>query len=62
MSSILIKKNSGIIKAYEPKPVPDEPDNETDVDDCITRLQTDDPQMKEINLNNMKRVSKVNQI
>ena len=55
-------KIPGIIKAYEPKPVPDEPDNETDVDDCITRLQTDDPQMKEINLNNMKRVSKVNQI
>ncbi|PAV85293.1 hypothetical protein WR25_03589 [Diploscapter pachys] len=49
---------TGIIKAYEPKPVPDEPDNETDVDDCITRLQADDPQMKEINLNNMKRVSK----
>ncbi|KHJ92620.1 Tropomodulin [Oesophagostomum dentatum] len=49
---------AGIIRAYEPKEMPDEPDNETDVDDCIKRLEEDDEDMKEVNINNMKRVSK----
>lgn len=26
---------AGVIRGYEPKETPDEPDNETDVDDCI---------------------------
>lgn len=26
---------NGVIKAYQPRIVPDEPENETDVDDCI---------------------------
>ncbi len=33
---------------------PTEPDNETDVDDCTTRLLKNDPSLKDINLNNMK--------
>ncbi|EPB77493.1 Tropomodulin [Ancylostoma ceylanicum] len=49
---------AGIIRAYEPKETPDEPDNETDVDDCIKRLEENDEDMKEVNINNMKRVSK----
>ncbi|VDL74804.1 unnamed protein product [Nippostrongylus brasiliensis] len=49
---------AGIIRAYEPKEMPDEPDNETDVDDCIKRLEEDDEDMTEVNINNMKRVSK----
>lgn len=50
---------SGVIRAYEPKMMPDEPDNETDVDDCIKRLEDDDQDLTEVNINNMKRVSKV---
>ncbi|ETN85504.1 Tropomodulin [Necator americanus] len=49
---------AGVIRGYEPKETPDEPDNETDVDDCITRLEENDEDMKEVNINNMKRVSK----
>ncbi|KAL6730470.1 hypothetical protein Aduo_001445 [Ancylostoma duodenale] len=49
---------AGVIRAYEPKETPDEPDNETDVDDCIKRLEENDEDMKEVNINNMKRVSK----
>lgn len=49
---------SGIIRAYEPKVIPDEPDNETDVDDCIRRLEDNDEDLTEVNINNMKRVSK----
>lgn len=26
---------NGVIKAFQPRPVPDEPENETDVEDCI---------------------------
>ncbi len=33
---------------------PSEPDNETDVDDVIRRATENDPQLTEINCNNMK--------
>ena len=33
---------------------PSEPENKTDVDECIGRLRADDPTLTEINLNNMK--------
>lgn len=49
---------TGIVRAYEPKIIPDEPENETDVEDCIKRLEADDEDMTEVNINNMKRVSK----
>ncbi len=46
---------SRAVKSSLPEQVrPTEPDNETDVDDCITRLTKNDPSLKEINLNNMK--------
>uniref|UniRef100_A0A1I7S893 Tropomodulin n=1 Tax=Bursaphelenchus xylophilus TaxID=6326 RepID=A0A1I7S893_BURXY len=48
----------GVIKAYQPRIVPDEPENQTDVDQCIQRLETNDPNMTEININNMKRLPK----
>ncbi|PAV85848.1 hypothetical protein WR25_09118 [Diploscapter pachys] len=35
-----------------------EPENRTDVEDCIRRLRSDDEHLTEVNLNNMKRVSK----
>lgn len=50
---------SSVIRAYEPKMMPDEPDNETDVEECIKRLEDDDQDLTEVNINNMKRVSKV---
>ncbi|CAJ0937092.1 unnamed protein product, partial [Mesorhabditis belari] len=34
---------------------PTEPDNDTNVDRCIQQLQANDPGLKQINLNNMKR-------
>ncbi|VDM61381.1 unnamed protein product, partial [Angiostrongylus costaricensis] len=49
---------TGVIRAYEPKETPDEPDNQTDVDDCIKRLEENEQEMTEVNINNMKRVSK----
>ncbi|KAK5977956.1 Tropomodulin [Trichostrongylus colubriformis] len=49
---------TGIIRAYEPKEMPDEPENDTNVDECIKRLEENDEEMKEININNMKRISK----
>lgn len=49
---------NGVIKAFEPRVVPDEPENETDVEDCIKKLEADDTALDEVNINNMKRVSK----
>ncbi|CAB3410675.1 unnamed protein product [Caenorhabditis bovis] len=49
---------NGIVQSYVPRIVPDEPDNDTDVEACITQLRENDPDMKEVNINNMKRVSK----
>lgn len=33
---------------------PTEPENETDVSDCVARLAKNDPTLKEVNINNMK--------
>uniref|UniRef100_A0A914WWF9 Phytanoyl-CoA hydroxylase-interacting protein-like C-terminal domain-containing protein n=1 Tax=Plectus sambesii TaxID=2011161 RepID=A0A914WWF9_9BILA len=49
---------TGVIKSSLPKIIPEEPPNQTNVDDCIERLQKDDSEMTDINLNNMKRVPK----
>ncbi|KAL3106043.1 hypothetical protein niasHT_022224 [Heterodera trifolii] len=49
---------SGVIKAFQPRVVPDEPDNETDVEECTRRLESGDVKLEEVNLNNLKRVSK----
>ncbi|KAI1713532.1 tropomodulin domain-containing protein [Ditylenchus destructor] len=49
---------NGVIKAYQPRVVPDEPENETNVEECIKQLDTDDANLEEVNINNMKRVSK----
>uniref|UniRef100_A0A915EFG0 Tropomodulin n=1 Tax=Ditylenchus dipsaci TaxID=166011 RepID=A0A915EFG0_9BILA len=47
---------NGVIKAYQPRVVPDEGENETDVEECIRRLEADDEKLEEVNINNMKRV------
>uniref|UniRef100_A0AC35FCP3 Tropomodulin n=1 Tax=Panagrolaimus sp. PS1159 TaxID=55785 RepID=A0AC35FCP3_9BILA len=49
---------NNIVKAYQPRVVPDEGENETDVEDCLKRLVEDDSALTEVNINNMKRVSK----
>ncbi|VDK71401.1 unnamed protein product [Litomosoides sigmodontis] len=49
---------TGVVRASEAKILPEEPENETDVDDCIKKLEADDEMVTEVNINNMKRVSK----
>ncbi|TKR96934.1 hypothetical protein L596_010879 [Steinernema carpocapsae] len=44
---------SGVVRSFEPNAIPDEPINQTNVDDCIKRLEEDDEELKEININNM---------
>ncbi|CAG9534991.1 unnamed protein product [Cercopithifilaria johnstoni] len=47
---------NGPIKSSLPQQTrPTEPDNDTDVDWSIQQLQMDDPKLKQVNLNNMKR-------
>ncbi len=49
---------TGIVKAALPKLLPEEGENDTDVDAVIERLEADDELLVEVNLNNMKRVSR----
>uniref|UniRef100_A0A914YL33 Tropomodulin n=1 Tax=Panagrolaimus superbus TaxID=310955 RepID=A0A914YL33_9BILA len=49
---------NNVVKAYQPRAVPDEGENETDVEDCLKKLVEDDAALTEVNINNMKRVSK----
>ncbi|EJW84329.1 hypothetical protein WUBG_04762 [Wuchereria bancrofti] len=44
-----------IKSSLPPQTRPMEPDNDTDVDWSIQQLQMDDPKLKQVNLNNMKR-------
>ncbi|VDM41064.1 unnamed protein product [Toxocara canis] len=48
----------GVVKAFEPKVIAEEPENETDVSDCIKRLEADDENLTEVNINNLRRTSK----
>ncbi|KAF1752266.1 hypothetical protein GCK72_018820 [Caenorhabditis remanei] len=53
---ILMETDQTPIKCSLPEQTrPTEPDNEIDVDQCIRKLLDNDPSLKEINLNNMKR-------
>ncbi|VDM97584.1 unnamed protein product, partial [Onchocerca ochengi] len=49
---------SGVVRVFEAKVLPDEPENDTDVDECIRKLEANDEMVTEININNMKRISK----
>lgn len=52
---ILSDANTGPIKcSLPPQTRPSEPDNDTDVEQCIRKLQANDPNLTQINLNNMK--------
>ncbi|CCD63654.1 Tropomodulin [Caenorhabditis elegans] len=53
---ILMETDQTPIKCSLPEQTrPTEPENEVDVDQCIKKLLDNDPSLKEINLNNMKR-------
>ncbi len=46
---------TGVVKSGLPEHMrPTEPDNETDIDDCVSRLSKNDSSLTEVNLNNMK--------
>ncbi|KRZ60873.1 Tropomodulin [Trichinella nativa] len=51
---------SAVVKSTPLKFVPDEPANNTDVLDCIRRLNENDPSLTEVNINNMKTISREN--
>ena len=48
----------GVVPATIPKVMPEEPPNSTDVEECIRRLNADDETLTEVNINNMKHVSR----
>ncbi|GAA27593.2 Tropomodulin [Clonorchis sinensis] len=48
---------TGVAKGDRPKPIPDEPPNTTDVEESITRLGKNDPELTDLNLNNIKNMS-----
>ncbi|PAV79043.1 hypothetical protein WR25_17828 [Diploscapter pachys] len=53
---ILMESDNTPVKSSLPEQTrPCEPDNDTDVDRCIQQLLNNDPSLKEVNLNNMKR-------
>ncbi|VDN53698.1 unnamed protein product, partial [Dracunculus medinensis] len=61
----------GVVRSFEPKIIPEEPENTTDIEDCIrqvffsanyqlhfSKLESNEKNLTEININNMKRISK----
>uniref|UniRef100_A0A5S6QBI1 Tropomodulin n=1 Tax=Trichuris muris TaxID=70415 RepID=A0A5S6QBI1_TRIMR len=49
---------SAVVKAAPLKLLPEEPVNDTDVADCTRRLRANDSSLTEVNLNNMKSLSR----
>lgn len=45
---------TGVIQCTQYKPVPDEEPNSTDVEETLLRLKRNDPDLVEVNLNNIK--------
>lgn len=44
----------GVIQCTQYKPVPDEEPNSTDVEETLLRMKRNDPDLVEVNLNNIK--------
>ena len=44
----------GVIQCTQYKPVPDEEPNSTDVEETLMRIKRNDPDLVEVNLNNIK--------
>ncbi|KFP02432.1 Tropomodulin-1 [Calypte anna] len=56
-SSIVNKEGlNSVIKPTQYKPVPDEEPNSTDVEETLKRIQSNDPDLEEVNLNNIMNI------
>uniref|UniRef100_A0A674DHW2 Tropomodulin 1 n=2 Tax=Salmo trutta TaxID=8032 RepID=A0A674DHW2_SALTR len=57
-SSNIVNKQglNSIIQCTQYKPVPDEQPNSTDVEETLLRMQRNDPDLLEVNLNNIKNI------
>ncbi|KAM6972059.1 tropomodulin-1 isoform 2-T3 [Aplochiton taeniatus] len=57
-SSTIVNKQglNSVIQCAKYKPVPDEEPNSTDVEETLRRMKRADPDLKEVNLNNIKKI------
>ncbi|KAM4709600.1 tropomodulin-1 [Discoglossus pictus] len=57
-SSTIVNKEglNSVIKPTQYKPVPDEEPNSTDVDETLERIKSNDPDLEEVNLNNIRNI------
>ncbi|NWI91997.1 TMOD1 protein, partial [Pitta sordida] len=57
-SSTIVNKEglNSVIKPTKYKPVPDEEPNSTDVEETLKRVQSNDPDLEEVNLNNIMNI------
>lgn len=57
-SSTIVNKQglNSVIQCTQYKPVPDEEPNSTDVEDTLLRVKRNDPDLVEVNLNNIKNI------
>ncbi|KAM6183811.1 tropomodulin-1 isoform 1-T1 [Erethizon dorsatum] len=56
-SSIVNKEGlNSVIKPTQYKPVPDEAPNSTDVEETLERIKNNDPDLEEVNLNNIRNI------
>ncbi|NWS60649.1 TMOD1 protein, partial [Chunga burmeisteri] len=57
-SSTIVNKEglNSVIKPTQYKPVPDEEPNSTDVEKTLKRIQSNDPDLEEVNLNNIMNI------
>ncbi|KYO35035.1 tropomodulin-1 isoform X5 [Alligator mississippiensis] len=57
-SSTIVNKEglNSVIKPTQYKPVPDEEPNSTDVEETLERIKNNDPELEEVNLNNIKNI------
>lgn len=50
----MFKCVTGVIQCTQYKPVPDEEPNSTDVEETLLRIKRNDPDLMEVNLNNIR--------
>ncbi|XP_074850596.1 tropomodulin-1 isoform X2 [Carettochelys insculpta] len=57
-STTIVNKEglNSVIKPTQYKPVPDEEPNSTDVEETLERVKNNDPELEEINLNNIRNI------
>uniref|UniRef100_A0A672KC21 Tropomodulin 1 n=1 Tax=Sinocyclocheilus grahami TaxID=75366 RepID=A0A672KC21_SINGR len=60
-SSTIVNKQglNSVIQCTRYKPVPDEQPNDTDVEETLQRIKRNDPDLVEVNLNNIKQVPRL---